>query len=127
MPVEKKSKIRYTTSMLTPTPNPLHDLHHEGSSFLGTWYLKLVTSAKQSPLTRQILGAAGGAVAALVVYQAVVFAAPFVHTLFANDAATEAKVVREETQEAKMDRVAALAAEKLEALRTSAPEMFGQE
>lgn len=110
--------------MLTPTPNPLHDIHHETTNGLSSFVSRLSSLGKSSPLTRQIVGAAGGAVAALVVYQAVVFATPFMHTLFAQDAATEAKMVREETQEAKMDRVAALAAEKLEALRTSAPEMF---
>lgn len=108
-------------------PNPLHDVHHK-NSFLGTWYLKLVTSAKQSPLLRQIFGAGVGALVALVMYEGFAFASPMVMEMFTtHDIAAEKQAIEEETQDSKLDRVGALAGEKLEDLRTSAPEMFGNE
>ncbi len=109
--------------MLTPTPNPLHDIHHETNGF-SSFILHLSSLAKSSPLLRQAVGAAMGALVALVMYEGFAFATPYVQNMLAQDSATEQQAIEEETQDSKMDRVSALANEKLEALRASAPEMF---
>ena len=110
--------------MLTPTPNPLHDVHHETKLLAVSLKLKAL---KESPLLRQIAGAGVGALVALVAYEGFAFASPYVAQMFTHDVVAEQQAIEEETQDAKMERVGALATEKLNAMRTSAPELFGNE
>lgn len=112
-------------------PHPLSDDHkYKGLSarckeFFRTSHFALRTFS--SPLLRQIVGAGMGALIALIAYEAFAFVSPYMDNMFTHDTVAEQKAVMEETQDAKMDRVGALAAEKLNSLRTSAPEMFGNE
>lgn len=111
-------------------PHPLSDDHkYKGlgvrcKDFFHTSHFTLRIFS--SPLLRQLFGAGMGALVAVVMYEGYMFVSPYVHTLF-TDSAAEEQYVREETRKAKMDRVGALAAEKLEELRTSAPELFEKE
>jgi len=70
------------------------------------------------PLLRQFLGAIGGAAIALLLYEAYALAAPPLETaLFHNSASSEAKMIKEETQSNRLDRIAALARENLAKLQ----------
>jgi len=113
--------------MLTPTPNPLHDVHHEQGSAFSKLKNKLKAMGDASPLLRQIAGAGIGALVALVAYEGFAFASPYVAQMFTHDVVAEQQAIEEETQDAKMERIGALATEKLDAMRTSAPELFGNE
>ncbi len=109
-------------------PNPLHDVHHESQNVFSKVMTKMKAMGDASPLLRQLFGAGVGALVALVIYEGFAFASPIVVDMFTtHDVAAEKQAIEEETQDFKLDRVGALAGEKLDDLRTSAPEMFGQE
>ena len=115
--------------MLTPTPNPLHDVHEQTFNFqLSTFW----NAARSSPLLRhgvlerpwlrQAFGAVVGAMIALVIYQGFAWVTPHMQNLFAGTQEEQQQAVTAETQEAKLDRVAAMAAEKMKGMQTAAPE-----
>lgn len=114
--------------MLTPTPNPLANYESRIAKLLRALrHSPFAIRTFSSPLFRQITGAGMGALIALIAYEGFAFVSPYMDNMFTHDTVAKQKAVMEETQEAKMDRVGALAAEKLNSLRASAPEMFGNE
>lgn len=106
--------------MLTQTPNPLATIESKKSIFHFSFFI--LRFVRSSPLARQLTGAIIGALIAVVAYEGFTFASPYVAGLFRRSDAEVQEQITEEVKEDRLDRIGALAAEKLEKYRAAAPE-----
>lgn len=109
--------------MLTQIPNTVSDLENKKKdSFLRSSLFVLRTSFGNSPLFRQLMGAIGGAVIAVLIYQGYALVSPYVMSMFGPGESAMQKQILEETRSARLDRIGAVAAEELKSMQASAPE-----